>query len=100
MYPECVEIAAYLLTLSSNCEVGAVGYQQGKKCGNTPSKRKYKNCWIHAFGTPEITNDYCSSEWADFAQMSVYGAIVGREEWENNNDIREYHLFVDGLLDA
>lgn len=54
-------------------------YDRVLHCGNTPSKRKYKNCWIRAFGTPEITSDYCSTEWSDFAQMSVYGAIVGRE---------------------
>ena len=78
MYPKCNEITAYLLSLSSDCKVGAVGYQQGKKCGNTPSKRKYKNCWIRGFDMPEITNDYCSNDWGDFAQMSVYGAVIGR----------------------
>ena len=96
MHPERSEITAYLLALSSDCEVGDVGHQQGKKCGNTPSKRKYKNCWIRGFNMPKITNDYFSEEWADFAQMSVYGAIVGRKEWERNNNCCKFETSMNG----
>lgn len=96
----CIQSSEYFARLDQLCASDGAFYPNGKKCGNTPSKRKYKNCWIRGFGMPEITNDYCSNDWGDFASMSVYGAQIGREEWERNNDIREYHIFMDGLNNA